>query len=222
MALTGLTTKKHILSNNKLYLSLLFLTIVFSSISQKNRTYIGVNYYPTIATQFNSVVSKPNILRFASNFDLNAHHQFNKRKLYFEYGFKFMNRGYGYTVDIINLQGEKFGEYKYQQHFNYICIPLTIGLKLDVIYIELGPSIDYNYSSQELIKGKWYDLNQLDNKISISGNLSFGTIIEPKMMRSLLFVIGGYANLTLQKSYLNAGIKLGIKYRIKKKNYRRH
>ncbi len=219
-----LTTNHKSLPLGKLLLSLFFIFLINSAFSQKNRTYIGFDYYPTVATQLNSTIAKPNSIRYSPNFCLNMHHEFNKRKLYFEYGIKHINRGYGYKIDVINIQGIKFGDYKHQIHNDYISMPLSIGLKINKLYIEFGPSIDYLYSTKIFTKGKWTKLPETDKKLNFSGNMSFGTIIEPKYMKSFLFSIGAYANFTLTEQYLNVGLEIGLKYRLKKriKSYRRN
>ena len=212
------------LSKRNILTFTIFCILNFVSFSQKNRNYIGIDFNPTIATQLNSPINKSNILRFSPNFGIHMHHELSKRKLYFEYGLKQMNRGYGYTVDVYNLQGQKFGEYQFEKHLKYICLPLTFGVKSKFMYIEMGPSFDYLYSIKEFNSGKWKELDFPENKFTLSANLSFGTMFEPKNMRGILITIGAYANITLKEYYLNAGLRLGIKYRLKKKtkNYRRN
>jgi hypothetical protein len=219
-----LTLNKHTLSMHKLVLGLVFLIFLTPLYSQKNRTYIGFDFYPTVTTQLNSSVDEPNIMRYSSNFGLSMHHEFLKRKLYFEYGIKHLNRGYGYKVDVVNFMGKKFGTYKYEKHNNYWSFPLFIGVKMKLFYFELGPSIDFLYSNRIFKSGKWMASSEPENTMNFSGNLAFGTMIRPKYMQNLLVNIGFYANMSLYQQYLNFGLKLGIKYRLKKKikNYKRH
>lgn len=210
------TTNKQHISIYKVVFSVLLFIFLNPAFSQDNRTYIGVNFYPTSANQL-TATSSPNLLRFSYDFGLNIRQELTHRKLYLETGLKTINRGYGYTVDVLNLQGKKFGEYHYQIHKKYVSLPLLVGAKLNSFYFELGPSIDYLYADQIFNKGKWTTSTESDTPFNFSGNLSFGALIEPKTSRRLLFNIGAYANITLFKQYVNAGLKIGVKYRVKKK-----
>jgi hypothetical protein len=210
-------TNKQNVSTYRTFLSLLLILFLNPLLSQDNRTYIGIDFYPTSTNQLTSTISKPNLLRFSYNFGLNVRQELAERKLYLETGIKTINRGYGYSVDVFNFLGRQIGSYKYEKHNNYISIPLLVGVKVNSFYFELGPSIDYLYSNQIFEKSKWMTNTELDRKINFSGNASIGAIIQPKNSRKLLFNIGAYANITLFEQYLNAGLKVGVKYHIKKK-----
>lgn len=185
--------------------------------AQQKKHYFGIDYIPTIATQISPAVGQNNPLRFSSSFGINLNHEVVRKKVYIEYGIYSIDRGYGYTVDVFNQNGELFGKYRYKEIFHCLSVPLKVGFKFNDIYVDLGPSFDYIYAKRIKHNSTVIDktISSETNRVLFGGNLSFGTNIVPKYYRGLMFSVGAYSNITFKPMYLNAGIKIGVKLRLK-------
>jgi hypothetical protein len=179
--------------------------------------YLGIDNMSTIATQLTPSVGQNNPLRFSSSFGLHFNHELIRNKIYAEYGFYSIDRGYGYSVNIYNQNGNLIGKYRTKKKFLCFSIPIKIGIKFKDIYIDLGPSFDYIYAERtkddEIVVDN--TISENTNRILFGGNLSIGTNYVPKYFKGLMFSIGAYSNITLQPMFLNIGVKFGIKFRLK-------
>lgn len=201
----------------KLTLYCFIFVVHFSLLSQQKKSYIGVDYIPTIATQLNSDLEQKTLFRFSSCVGINFNHEIVRKKIYLEYGIYSIDRGYGYTVNIYNQSGSIFGKYRKTEHLLCLSLPLKIGFKFNDFYLELGPSFDYIYAQRSKHDKTLIDktISSDINRVLFGGNLSFGMNIVPKYYRGLMFNIGAYSNITFEPTYLNAGLKFGIKFRLK-------
>ena len=189
----------------------------FSLYSQEKKAYFGVDYTPTVATQLSPSVGQTNPLRFSSSFGLHFNHEILRKSIYLEYGICSIDRGFGYTVNVYNQTGDLFGRYRRIEKFHCLSIPFKVGFKSKDLYIEIGPSFNYIYTRRLKHNKNIIDktISEETNRILLGGVLSFGTNFVPKYNRGLMFSLGAYSNVTYKPIYLNAGIKFGIKFRLK-------
>jgi hypothetical protein len=183
---------------------------------QKEKLFLGIDYIPAMTTEFNSPATAPNIFRFSSSFGVNLYYKFKYSPLYLESGFYSIDRGYGYTVKAINANGELFGKYRKKTHNYYISIPIQLGFKFNNLYLDFGPS--FNYLVAQRIKHDKKIINETPisiPSIAFGSNLSFGMNYTPKQNQSIKYMAGIYASYLFKPQYLNAGLKIGIKFRLK-------
>lgn len=204
------------MTKNFILYTLIFV-VHFHVLSQQKKSYFGIDYVPTIATQLSPVIEQNNPLRFSSSFGINLNHELSRNKVYLEYGFYSIDRGYGYTVDVFNEGGDLFGKYRKKEHFICLSVPLKIGFKFNDIYLDFGPSFDYIYAKRTKHNKTVIDktISNETNRILFGGNLSFGTSIVPGYKKGIIINVGAYSNITFKPMFLNAGIKFGIKFRLK-------
>ena len=200
-------------------LTLLYICLIVVSqlcIGQRKKMFLGFDYIPAVATEFNSASTENNIFRFSSSFGLNIYHKLSHSPLYIEYGLYTIDRGYGYTVKVINPNGQLFGKYRRKTHQYYLSLPLQLGFKVNNFYLDFGPS--FNYLIAQRIKHDKKVINDPPEKtasIGVGSNLSFGMNYTPRRNQGIKYIVGLYGNYLFKPQYLNAGIKFGIKLRLK-------